>query len=137
MQVSYSGYYFISGHDNGDIRLWNLYEQSLVKCVHLHSERNRESIFSVGIAFDENTICVNTAKSLCYYNLNQFEASHGENIYEDFYVGSEKCIEKQELNRFSSVEPKEIFELPKVSTEKYIKSFMHMRNFIIVISKQS
>lgn len=70
MHISFSGYYFATGHENGDVKLWDIHEQTLVKCVHLESERNRKSIYSVDISFDESTICVNTSKSLCYYSLN-------------------------------------------------------------------
>lgn len=137
MHMSYSGYFFLTGQENGDVRLWDMHEQQLIKCVNISSERSREPIHSVNIAFDESTITVTTAKHLAYYNLSQLKAIQGNNIYEDFYISKEKYAQKQEANRFSPIEPKEIFEIPKIQTEKLLKASMHIRNFIIAISKQS
>ncbi|KAL4481661.1 hypothetical protein ABPG74_007750 [Tetrahymena malaccensis] len=137
MHMSYSGYYFITGQDNGDIRLWDLHNLKLVQSVNLQSLKSRDPIYSVHISFDESTITVNTSKYLAYYNINQLNQIQGQHLYEEFDIGKEKYNQKIEFNRFTPIEPKEIFELPKIQTEKFIKSYMHMRNFILAISKQT
>ncbi|KAL4512805.1 hypothetical protein ABPG72_017490 [Tetrahymena utriculariae] len=137
MHMSYSGYYFITGQDNGDIRLWDLHSQKLIQSVNLQSLKSRDPIYSVHISFDESTITVNTSKYLAYYNINQLNSIQGQHLYDEFDIGEEKYNQKIEFNRFTPIEPKEIFELPKIQTEKFIKSYMHMRNFILAISKQT
>ncbi|EGR28824.1 transcription initiation factor tfiid, putative [Ichthyophthirius multifiliis] len=137
LKISYSGAYLVIGQENGDIRIWDLINVEQEKCVHIQNIFSRDPIRFVDISFDENTVIAGTDKLLAYYYVQDFKSNTGNDVYEDFYIGEQEFIQKMNDQRFDGIEPKEIFEIQKIKSEKYLRAQMHNRNFILAISKQS